>query len=37
MLDLATELTKWTKEGRDFAVATVISVSGSAPAHPAPP
>ncbi|MGW0843932.1 XdhC family protein [Streptomyces sp. NPDC002787] len=34
MLDLATELTAWAEEGRDFAVATVVAVSGSAPRGP---
>ncbi|MFJ2766620.1 XdhC family protein [Streptomyces sp. NPDC087300] len=31
MLDIAEELTGWVREGRDFAVATVVSVGGSAP------
>ncbi|MGW1668317.1 XdhC family protein [Streptomyces sp. NPDC002324] len=34
MLDAATELSAWAEEGRDFAVATVVAVSGSAPRDP---
>ncbi|MDX3846700.1 XdhC family protein [Streptomyces europaeiscabiei] len=34
MLDAATELSAWAEEGRDFAVATVVAVSGSAPRGP---
>ncbi|MEU1196383.1 XdhC family protein [Streptomyces sp. NPDC005813] len=34
MLDLADELHRWVEEGRDFAVATVVAVGGSAPRGP---
>ncbi len=34
MLDIAAELHEWCERGRDFAVATVVAVSGSAPRQP---
>ncbi|MEU3898555.1 XdhC/CoxI family protein [Streptomyces sp. NPDC045251] len=34
MLDIADELNGWLEEGREFAVATVVSVGGSAPRGP---
>jgi xanthine dehydrogenase accessory factor len=34
MLDIADELHRWVTQGRDFAVATVVSVGGSAPRQP---
>ncbi|MEU1707143.1 XdhC/CoxI family protein [Streptomyces sp. NPDC005706] len=34
MLDLAEELNHWIEEGREFAVATVVAVAGSAPRGP---
>ncbi|MFE9288708.1 XdhC family protein [Streptomyces olivaceus] len=34
MLDIAEELNRWVEQGRDFAVATVVAVSGSAPRLP---
>ncbi|QDQ14398.1 XdhC family protein [Streptomyces spectabilis] len=34
MLDIADELHRWVEQGRDFAVATVVAISGSAPRQP---
>ncbi|MFH8974551.1 XdhC family protein [Streptomyces sp. NPDC017890] len=34
MLDIADELDRWLAEGREFSVATVVSVGGSAPRGP---
>ncbi|WP_330346834.1 XdhC family protein [Streptomyces sp. NBC_00582] len=34
MLDIADELYRWLEQGREFAVATVVAVSGSAPRGP---
>ncbi|MFG2530981.1 XdhC family protein [Streptomyces sp. NPDC048516] len=34
MLDIAEELHRWVKQGRDFAVATVVATHGSAPRRP---
>ncbi|MFD0417047.1 XdhC family protein [Streptomyces sp. NPDC127108] len=34
MLDIADELRRWAAEGREFAVATVVAVGGSAPRPP---
>ncbi|MPY51827.1 XdhC family protein [Streptomyces acidicola] len=34
MLDIAEELHRWVEQGRDFAVATVVAVAGSAPRRP---
>ncbi|MGN9817743.1 XdhC family protein [Streptomyces sp. SD11] len=34
MFDIADELTRWVEEGREFAVATVVAVGGSAPRGP---
>ncbi|WP_406527883.1 XdhC family protein [Streptomyces sp. I8-5] len=34
MLDIAEELDRWVEQGREFAVATVVGVGGSAPRQP---
>ncbi|MDJ0340747.1 XdhC family protein [Streptomyces sp. H10-C2] len=34
MLDIADELHRWCEQGRPFAVATVVAISGSAPRQP---
>ncbi|MER7722577.1 XdhC/CoxI family protein [Streptomyces sp. NPDC096323] len=34
MLDIAADLNRWSEEGRDYAVATVVAVDGSAPRAP---
>jgi xanthine dehydrogenase accessory factor len=34
VFDIAHELRRWIEQGRDFAVATVVAVSGSAPRQP---
>lgn len=34
MLDIAEELSRWVEQGREFAVATVVAVGGSAPRRP---
>ncbi|MCL8013322.1 XdhC family protein [Streptomyces sp. AS02] len=34
MLDIAADLHRWVEQGRDFAVATVVAVGGSAPRRP---
>ncbi|WP_395364814.1 XdhC family protein [Streptomyces sp. YH02] len=34
MLDIAEELHRWVEQGREFAVATVVAVGGSAPRQP---
>ncbi|MEW2115528.1 XdhC/CoxI family protein [Streptomyces sp. NPDC005474] len=34
MLDIAEDLHRWVEQGRDFAVATVVAVTGSAPRRP---
>ncbi|MFC8210958.1 XdhC family protein, partial [Streptomyces sp. NPDC057296] len=34
MLDIADELNRWVEQGRDFGVATVVAVGGSAPRRP---
>ncbi|MFD3513760.1 XdhC family protein [Streptomyces sp. NPDC058657] len=34
MLDIAEELDRWARQGREFAVATVVATSGSSPRQP---